>query len=221
MELFGPDDTWPEHPEPHFARPLDYAREAKWYLQKYDGHSWGKLICSDTLPYNNRCNITILRTAKSAESFALDLRSKVDRCPHRPSTRIQTALQLAAELVDQAERLTGAAERCMMAASKRARAEELLELAIARLDDAVLLEQAEDMEAEADVDIQTAEVAADEAGYSADAPVAAEPLLDEAVARLDTASHRIGRSAGSRRAKLRTRLERARRHIDSLLAQLR
>lgn len=221
-------DTWPVHPEPSFHQPLRYAQEAEWFLQKYNGHSWGNLICNKDAPRNERCNILILRTAKGGESFALNIPSKIDGCPHRlHEQRPSRATRLAEAIsrLDEAERLVEAARLCIDSGSKLAGAEELLSLAaeaVGDVDDALsedggLLADAEALESEALVQRDTAVALADAAGYPADAPVEPSPLLDEASSRVREAT----RDARGARDRDRTKLMERARTIRSAIEDLR
>lgn len=232
MEWYGPEDPWPEHSRDYFRAALSYARGAGWWFGKFSAHSFGKVVCDHGRAPGSRCEFLVFSTGSGAESKAMELRSMVDRCPHkspRSDTR-SSAVDAASGLLDQADVLISAAQRCMNADSMQARADELLQLAaevtdkagdsIARaeeeLDGAVELESRSRDERDAAVGF------ANEAGYPMEAPVDADPLLTAAGDRVTTAERRLGppSNSGRMRARVRERAAEIRSRITALQAQL-
>jgi len=230
MDEFGPGDTWPEHPDPSYRGPLRYAQEARWDLLKYEGHSWGRLVCNRTRSKGNRCEILILRSAKGGESFALGIRTKIDGCPHgKGRKRITSAERAAAadERLDEAERLVKAARRCLDSQTKLEGAAELLSLAEkavesadAVLTDAVMLDQAVELESEGLTDRDEATALADAAGYPSDSPIEPLPLLDEASSRVQQVIHETRSSSDRPRIRVRERARSMRATIDAMRSEL-
>jgi len=208
MDVFRHDCTWPEHPNPNYHNPLLYARKAKWDLLKYEGHSWGRVVCDQELPHGERCEILILKTAKGGESFALGIKSTVDKCPHgkgRKKNSQADRLNIIEEQLDEAETLIEAARRCIDSRTKQAGAMELLTLAEEAIGSAesALLDQAAELESDAIVDYELATEMADAAGFPEDSPIEPEPLLDEASSRVG----RVLRATRGVKAPRRTRIE--------------
>lgn len=129
MDLYGPSDKWPEHSKQHFHDALKYAQDAGWSLRKFDGHSFGRVVCDQELPKEDRCEFLVFSTGKGSEASARELRARVDRCPHRKRDAPASAVAAATELLDEAELLIDAAQACLTALDNRARADELLDLA--------------------------------------------------------------------------------------------
>jgi hypothetical protein len=230
MDVFGHDQTWPEHSNPNYHEALQYAQNAKWTLLKFEGHSWGRIVCDRDLPRGQRCEILVLRSAKGGESFALGIPSKVDGCPHgkgRKRTSPADRLAAAATQLDEAERLMRAARRCLDSQTKRAGAMELLRLAeeaIGSVDDALaevsLLDQAAELESEAVLEYDEAIGLADAAGYPDDSPVEPEPLLDEASSRVRQVIRDMRGSDDRRRVRMVERARSMRTDIEAMRSEL-
>lgn len=232
MEWYGPDEVWPQHGRDYYRDALSYARKADWWLQKYSSHSFGKVVCDRNLPGDARCEFLVFSSGAGAENKARELRSLVDRCPHKSSTRAQgsSAVDAVAGLLDEADLLVAAAQRCIEADDMQARAQELLDLAAeaaatadSLLDDGEAeLEHAVELDSRSRDERAVAAELADAAGYSASARVGAEPLLDEATERVVTAKRRLGPPShgGRRRMQLRERAERVLAKIRATRGQL-
>jgi hypothetical protein len=231
VDWYGPEDTWPRHNESSFRDALSYARSSGWWFGEFSSHSFGKVVCSCELPSDARCELLIFSSGKDAESVAFELHKMVDRCPHktRPETR-KTAVQVARELLNEADTLIQAAERCMAADGMKDAADELLELAAAATDGAtealsgpeVDLDRALDLEAAAREERHVATSLADSAGYPDQEPVQPEPLLSAADERVTTAERRLGppSNTGRERSEMRRRAGRIRAQIQSARDQL-
>jgi hypothetical protein len=233
MEWYGPDDTWPRHGRDYFRAALEHARHEGWSFGKFEGHSFGKVICDRDLPKESRCEFLVFSSGASSENKARELEALVDRCPHRTtSTKEQKSpgARSATERLDEAELLIEAAEQCIEADGKLAGAEELLELADkatqaadeALDDEESALDQALDLEAAAHEEKLEAEGMAVSAGYPADAPLEPGPLLSAAEDCVNAAERSLGRAGrGRTRVKLRERAARTRARILMLQDQLR
>lgn len=232
MDWYGPDDTWPRHGRDYFREALRYARNARWWLGKFDDHSFGRAVCDRDLPSDSRCEFLIFSSGSGSESAARELKKLVDHCPHRSSSgsRRLTAVEEAKNLLDEADLLIGAAERCVVADNMQDAAGELLELAAAATETAQEalstveqdVDRAVQLEAAAHEERHAAGGLADAGGYSTDAPLEAEPLLGTADERVATAERRLGPASntGRQRSQLRERATRTRTRIQSMRDQL-
>ena len=232
MDWYGPDDAWPRHGRDYFRAALRYARNARWWLGKFDDHSFGRAICDRDLAPGSRCEFLIFSSGSGSESAARELRDLVDRCPHKvpPGTQRTTAVEEADSLLDQAGILIEAAERCMNANNMQAAAEDLLELATAATETAQEalsgvekdMNSALELEGQAHEERRAAAGLADAGGYSTEAPVEPEPLLGAADERVATAERRLGPASntGRRRAQVRERAARTRARIQAMRGQL-
>lgn len=220
MGWYGPDDAWPRHGKDYFRVALGYAREAGWWLAAFDGHSYGRVVCDQTLPKGSRCEFLVFSTGSGSESNALELRSQVDRCPHKERLS-KSSVSLANELLDGADILIEAAQACMTAEDKRARVDELLSIAYEQTEAAEgALGQALDLDAAARDDLHGARDLADSAGYPSEAPVETEPLLEVAEARASLASQKVSKPGKSRgRERVRERGIATQARIQTLRAQ--
>jgi hypothetical protein len=191
LDWYGPDDAWPRHSRDYFRAALNYAREAGWWFAEYDGHSFGRAVCDRSLPKGSRCEFLVLSTGSGSESNALELRSRVDRCPHRGEAS-KSSVEIAKELLDGADLLMESAQVCMIAEDRRARGYELLSAAYEQTEAAErALEQALDLDSLADDDLLSARDLAESAGYPSQADIAPEPLLEVAEARASLASQKV------------------------------
>jgi len=225
MEVFRHDQTWPEHSDPNYHGPLRYARKAEWTLLKYDGHSWGRVVCHENLPHGQRCEILILRSANGGEAFALGVKSKIDGCPHgkgRKKTSRADRLNAAETQLDEAETLVQAARRCIDSQTKQAGAQELLALAEDAIGSAesALLDQAAELESDSIVDYELAIEMADAAGFPEDFPVEPDPLLDEASSRTRQVLRATRGVKGRGRSEIDGRVKLIRASIESLRSEL-
>lgn len=200
---------------------LSYAREAGWWLAAYDGHNFGRVVCDQSLPKDSRCEFLIFSTGSGSESSALELRSQVDRCPHKGESS-KSSVSVAKELLDGADLLIEAAQVCMSAEDKRARVEELLRMASEQTEAAEqALDQALGLDSVARDDLLSARDLADSAGYPAEALIEPEPLLNVAEARVGLASQKVSRPGKSRsRDDIRRRVAASRAKIQALREEL-
>jgi hypothetical protein len=207
LDWYGPNDAWPRHSRDYFRTALNYARESGWWFLEYDGHTFGKAVCDKALPKGARCEFLIFSTGSGSESNALELRSRVDRCPHRGESS-KSAVEIAKELLDGADLLMQAAQVCMAAEDKQARGYELLSMAYEQTKVAEeAIEQALDLDSLAEDDLLSARGLADSAGYPSQADIEAEPLLEVAEARVSLASQKVspaGKSQARARVQRRT-----------------
>jgi len=217
----GPDDQWPRHGRDYFRKALDYARAARWWLDAFDGHSFGKVVCDKSLPQGDRCEFLIFSSGSGSESNALELRSIVDRCPHRGDPS-KSSVDVAKEYLHSADLLIEAAQACMTAEDRRARADELLAVASEQAEAAEeVLDQALDLDSDAEDAFRTARDLADSAGYPSEEPVDPEPLLDAAEARTSLAGEKLSRPGKSRaRDRVRERVAATQAKIQALRDQL-
>lgn len=130
MKVLGPGDPWPSHDGADAQKALEKARRAGWTLQKYDGHSWGRIQC----PHGHSepsCSFTVFKTAsdKSSSVAGQGILAKLRQCEKRRRgvDGADVPEMDPAEALASAERLMGAAE--MLRASEWAAAgrDELLE----------------------------------------------------------------------------------------------
>jgi len=133
-EWIGPDAPWPAHSKNFWDEPLAKAKAARWWVRKFDAHSWGKVVCRRE-PSDDRCELVIFSTGRGGESVAKELAKKVDRCPHRAAsppnlTAGQRAVIRAGEHLGKAERLILAVRRLREAGQAEERAQELLGYAV-------------------------------------------------------------------------------------------
>jgi hypothetical protein len=229
VDWYGPDDQWPAHSKDFFQKALKIARQAGWSFQKYADHAFGKVVCDRSAPPEARCEFPIYSSGSGAESAANELRSLVQRCPHGNPDQKLTTVQAVNALLDEADRLIEAVERCINADGMHAAVDELLGLAsdatssaAEALDqDADLLDQAVDIEYQEREERQAAIGLADAAGYPSSSPLQPEPLLDAASSRVGSASQRLGRSSsGKPRARARQRIEATETKISNLRSRL-
>lgn len=222
MDWYGPADEWPEHSKQYFRDALKYAQNAGWWLRKFDGHSYGRAVCDRELPKEDRCEFLIFSTGRAAETSARELRSRVDRCPHRNSGASPSAVMSAMKLLDEAEVLIEAGQSCMSAADKRDRADELITLAAEQTAEAeAMLESALDLEEESRYDLSRANDLAESAGYPTDSSLEPEPLFERADDRAVLAQSKLKKTGSSQsrvRAQQRARVVRER--IRVLRSQL-
>lgn len=233
MDWYGPNDTWPRHGRDYFRRALNYARDAGWWFERFSSHAFGKVVCDHDLPEGSRCEFHVYSSGSGSESAAHELRSLVDRCPHkdRSGRARASAVEVATSLLDEADLLIQAGERCMNADNMRAKAEELLELASQATqnagdalasDESDLMGRAAELESMSIDERDSAEGLADAAGYPAEASVATDPLLEAADERVTTAERRLGprSSSGRRRSQERQRAAETRTRIQMMQDQL-
>jgi hypothetical protein len=213
LDWYGPNDAWPRHSRDYFRVALTYARESGWWFAEYESHSFGKVVCDKSLPKDSRCEFLVFSTGSGSESSALELRSRVDRCPHRGEAS-KSAVEIARELLDGADILMEAAQVCMAAEDRRARGYELLSMAYEQAGAAErAMEQAFELDSLADNDLASARDLADSAGYPSQADVEPEPLLDVAEARTSLASQKVtpsGKSQARERVQRRAAATQAR-----------
>lgn len=231
MDWYGPNTAWPRHGRPYFREALDYARDAQWWFGKFDSHAFGKVVCGKDRPPDARCEFSIYSTGSGSESAAHELRSLVDRCQHKGASDTRaTAADAADALLDEADLLIGAAERCINADNMQAAAEDLLDLAAQDADGATELLSPEEDDLERALQLESgsrderdaAERLADAAGYPDEEPVEPGPLLGAAAGRVTTAERRLGppSNTGRRRAQVRDRAAETRRRIRAIRDQL-
>lgn len=127
---YGPDEPWPEHDQPWWTEALEVAREGRWHLITFSGHTWGKVVCSREVddPHQK----VIFSTGRGSENVARDLPKLVTRCKHsRDGATAEDAGRLAQarRLLDGAGLLLDAAEGCLKSGEKSVECEELLRLA--------------------------------------------------------------------------------------------
>jgi hypothetical protein len=220
LDWYGPDDAWPRHSRDYFRTALNYAREAGWWFVEYDGHAFGRAVCDKSLPKGSRCEFPIFSTGSGSESNALELRSRVDRCPHRGESS-KSAVEIAKEQLDGADLLMEAAQVCMAAEDKRARGYELLSMAYEQTEAAEqAVEQALDLDSLAEDDLLSARGLADSAGYPSKADIEPEPLLEVAEARLSLASQKVSPAGKSQaRARVQRRAAATQAKIQALREQ--
>jgi hypothetical protein len=231
VDWYGPNTTWPRHGRPYFREALNYARDAEWWFGKFQSHGFGKAVCDKDLPPGARCEFPIFSTGSGSESAALELRLLVDRCPHKvPSDSRASATDVAEALLDEADLLIQAAERCINADNLQAAAEELLDLATTAADGATALlspeednlERALGLESASREERDAAQGLADAAGYPDEEPVEPEPLLGAADGRVATAERRLGPASntGRRRSRVRARATETGERIRAIRDQL-
>lgn len=224
MDWYGPDDKWPEHSKQHFRDALKHAQNAGWSFRKFEGHSFGRVVCDRELPKEDRCEYLIFSTAKASETASLELKSRVDRCPHRETGTPASAVATATELLDEAEVLIEAAQACMTAADKQARADELLARAAHQAEEAEeTLNSALDLDEASRDDMARAKDLAESAGYPypADGSLQPEPLLETADGRAVLAQDRLKKPGSSQsRARAQQRAQQVRARIQALRAQM-
>ncbi|WP_338906611.1 hypothetical protein [Streptomyces nigra] len=121
---YQPHEEWPKHSKPWWRETLEHARLAGWHLKRLDGHSWGRIVCNPDL--EKPCKILIFSTGANGESAARGARKTIARCDHHAEAAGEPNLLRAAALVEHAERLLDAVDRCLQAAGKSAEAEDLL-----------------------------------------------------------------------------------------------
>jgi hypothetical protein len=215
LDWYGPNDEWPRHGKQHFRDALSYARDAGWWFGKYEGHSFGLAVCDQGLPKGTRCEFLIFSTGEGSESNARTLRSRVDRCPHKGNAADPSAVTQATQLLDEADLLIDAALACLAATNKQARVAELLDLAAHQADAAdTMLEEAVELDDAVGEHKTQAYGLAEAAGYPAHAPLAPEPLLDNAEDRAVTAQIKV-RKPGASQTRRRVQ-QRARRTIERI-----
>lgn len=118
------DQQWPRHPKPYWRGLLKEARQAGWFLTMYSDHAWGRMVCDREV--RNPCTVRINSTAANGEFFVLHVATNVvRRCKHRTAP----AANVAARLLDRAERLLDIVEECLDAEGDRRRAADLLDAA--------------------------------------------------------------------------------------------
>jgi hypothetical protein len=239
---YGPDEQWPAHNHAWWRKALAEARRARWHLLKLDGHSWGKVVCSRTIPDEAHEKV-VFSTGRGSENVARDLTRMVRRCRHPRDGERDEDLRPAIQLLDGAERLLDAASKCLShqaheerAAQLEVRALELLELAEANLAEAAreagvadrledefdrLVDEARAAEAQAQSDLIATHTEARRGGFPADGLHTPSALVDEANARIDSAEAQaaLGHAGEEkahvlrRAAALRVRAERTRNRI--------
>lgn len=222
MDWYGPNDEWPEHSKQHFRDALKHARNAGWSFYEFEGHCFGRVVCDPDLPKEDRCEYLVFSTGKALESAARELKSRVDRCPHRRVPAPSSAVAVAMELLDEAEVLIEAAQTCMTAADKQARADELLVRAADQAEEAEeTLNSALDLDEASRDDMSRASDLAESAGYPADGSLQPEPLLETADDRAILAQDRLKKPGRSQsRARAQQRAREIRNRIRALRAQL-
>jgi hypothetical protein len=224
VSWIGPDERWPAHSRSYFQAALQHARQAGWSFREASGHGFGTVTCDPDRPRDARCEYPVFSTGRAGESAANELRSIVDRCPHRnPKEARRDAVELANELLDEADRLIEAAQHCIGAQNMRAAADELLQLAAAssqaadeRLAESELFDRALELEDDSREEERAAASLADVAGYTAGERVEAEPMLVVAEERVSDASELGSAARGSVKERLRERLTSTRARIDNL-----
>ncbi|MBO0801596.1 MAG: hypothetical protein J2P25_00760 [Nocardiopsaceae bacterium] len=224
MDWYGPNDEWPEHSKQYFRDALKYAQNAGWWFRKFEGHSFGIVICDQEMPKGDRCEYLVFSTGRGSEANARTLRSRVDRCPHRKGGSPASAVAIATELLDEAELLIEAAQACMTAADKQARTDELLALAAQQTAQAEeTLNSALHLDEASRHDMSRANDLAESVGYHhpADGSLAPEPLLETADDRAALAQQTLKKPGSSRsRVRVRQRAREIRARIRALRAQL-
>lgn len=224
MDWYGPNDEWPEHSKQHFRDALKHARSAGWSFRKFEGHSFGRVVCDRELPNEDRCEYLVFSTGKSSEASARELKSRVDRCPHRKDGAPASAVVIATELLDEAELLIEAAQACMAATDRQARADELLALAAVQAEEAEeTLNSALDLDEASRYDRSRANDLAESAGYPypADGSLEPEPLLETADGRAVLAQNKLKKPGSSQsRARAQQRAQEIRARIRALRTQL-
>jgi hypothetical protein len=124
--------------------------------------------------------------------------------------------------LNEADLLIEAAQRCISAHGKQSEAEELLDIAAEQTAAAEqTLDQALELDSAAEDDLSAARDLADSAGYPSEDPVEAEPLLDDAEARVALAQTRLSRPGKSQaRERVRQRAATTRAKIQAVRDQI-
>ncbi|MET8816818.1 hypothetical protein [Streptomyces rochei] len=219
---YQPHEEWPKHSKPWWRETLEHARSAGWHLKRLEGHSWGRIVCDPDL--EKPCKILIFSTGTNGESAARDARKTVARCDHHAEAGGERNLLTAAALVEHAERLLDAADRCLQAAGKSAEAEDLLNGAASAAAEAEkLLEQALASDKDSQELLLEAFVVLP-AGSQLGCPPTiqeVELLVVEAEARVDEAQQLVDDlpTAPSDHS-LRSRIQQVRAHVDELFGRI-
>jgi hypothetical protein len=75
-------------------------------------HRYGHLVCCLTSD-SDYCGRKIDSTATGTESIALEMRRAIKACPHKDDDAGWSSLEQAVQLLDSADRLLDAAEKCL------------------------------------------------------------------------------------------------------------
>ena len=129
MVEHGPSDPWPTHAKTWWQETLVLARAFRWSLVVFAGHTWGELRCPESV-----CRIKIFSTGgKNPERVARQARGKIQRCPH--GTERIDLLQRVSRRLENATRLTDAAEALILRGEAEKQAELLQEAETALVGD--------------------------------------------------------------------------------------
>jgi len=229
---YGPDDRWPAHPKPWWRDALAEARSARWHLQTFSDHGWGKVVCSRAI--DGPCEKVIFSTGRSGESHARDLAWLVMRCKHPRDDQLSALGQRLAEarrLLDGAIQLLDAAESWLAADDDAAAVEDLLDMAQNTMNAAegLLAPQADDLLIQAiELDGQAqarrieAQTRAAAAGYMPIWSTTVSDLTDEAEHRIEGAAGTVDEALGMPEAEdLRSRIPSLRERVEVIRSRLR
>jgi hypothetical protein len=224
---YGPDENWPAHPKSWWKEALAEARSARWYLQIFSDHGWGKVVCSRAI--DGPCEKVIFSTGRSGENHARDLARLVRRCRHPRDDQLSALARRLAEagrLLDGAAQLLDAAESWLAADADAAAVEDLLDkaqdtmaaaesLLAADADD--LLNHAIELDGLAQarrIDSWTRAVAA---GYPPAQTPTASDLAAEAEQRIDAAAGAVDEALGMAGVEqLRSRVQDLRNRVEAI-----
>lgn len=229
---YGPDEHWPAHPKPWWKDALAAARAARWYLQTFSDHGWGKVVCSRTI--DRPCAKVIFSTGRSGESHAKDLARLVIRCKHPKDDKLSALGQRltdAGRLLGGAAQLLGAAESLLAADADAAAVEDLLNVAQNTVDAAEgllapepddLLSQAIELDDRAQATRFDARTRAAAVGYSLTRSTTASDLADEAEHRIEAATESVNQALGLPGVDdLRSRIRSLRDWVEAIRSRLR
>ncbi len=203
---YGPDENWPAHPKSWWKEALVEARSARWHLQIFTDHGWGKVVCSRAI--DGPCEKVIFSSGRAGENHARDLARLVRRCHHPRDDQLSALAQRLVEagrLLDGAAQLLDAAESCLAADADAAAVEDLLDkaqdtmaaaesLVVADTDD--LLERAIELDGRAQAGRIKSWTQAAAAGYPPVQSPTAGDLAAEAEQRIDAAACTVDEALG-------------------------